>query len=139
VRRRRGAGWLLLVSGLLTGALAWFVAWATYYPGFGFESWTIGAALIGTSSVAAIAIAAVLLGRPVVLSVLCVVAAILMAVSISQLAHDIPGATARDIPAYDDEYRSRLHALWLGGLSAIALLVVGVIGLWRRRDVASAS
>ena len=139
MRRRRVAGWLLLVAGLLFGGFAWFTAWGTYHPGFGFETLTVPAAIIGTFSVAVIAIAAVLLGRPVALSVLCVAGGILMAVTIYRLAQDIPGASAKSNPAFDADYRSRLHALWLGALSALTLLVFGAIGLWNRRKVASAS
>jgi hypothetical protein len=110
--------------------LAWFTAWFTFEPGFGFESYTVGAAVVGTASALAIAIAALLLAWPPAVSMLCVAAAVVMAVTIAQLAQDIPGAGG--IPAFADLYRSRVQAMWLGAMTAILLFVVGVLGLWRR-------
>jgi hypothetical protein len=121
---------MLLSSGIAIGGVAWFTAWFTFEPGFGFESYTVGAALVGTASALAIAIAALLLDWPPVLSLLCLAAAVVMAVTISQFAQDIPGAGRT--PAFADLYRSRVQAIWLGTLSAILLFLVGLIGLWRR-------
>ena len=72
-------------------------------------------------------------------SAVCVAAAILIGVSMYQLAQDIPGATARSTPVYADLYRSRLQSLWLAGLSAITLLVIGATGFRGRRDRALAA
>jgi hypothetical protein len=121
---------MLLSAGIAIGGLAWFTAWFTFEPGFGFESYTVGAAIVGTASALAIAIAAPLLGWPPVVSMLCLAAAVVMAVTISQFAQDLPGAGGR--PAFADLYRSRVQAVWLGTLSAILLFVVGLLGLWRR-------
>jgi hypothetical protein len=112
------------------GGLAWFTAWFTFEPGFGFEAYTVGAAVVGTASALAIAIAALLLAWPPAVSMLCVAVAVVMAVTIFQFAQDIPGAGGT--PAFADLYRSRVQAMWLGTLSAILLLVVGLLGLWRR-------
>jgi hypothetical protein len=129
-RLDRVAAWILLGAGIVIGGLAWFTAWLTFEPGFGFESYTVGAAVVGTASALAIAIAALLLGWPPAVSVLCVAAAIVMAVTIAQLAQDIPGAGG--IPAFADLYRSRVQAMWLGALSSVFLFVVGLLGLWSR-------
>jgi hypothetical protein len=129
-RPNRVAAWILLGAGTAIGGLAWFTAWFTFEPGFGFEAYTVGAAVVGTASALAIAIAALLLGWPPVVSMLCVAAAVVMAVTISQFAQDIPGAGGS--PAFADLYRSRVQAMWLGMLSAILLFVVGLLGLWRR-------
>lgn len=129
-RPKRIAAWVLLGAGITIGGLAWFTAWFTFEPGFGFEAYTVRAAVVGTASALAIAIAAALLDRPPVLSMLCVAAAVVMALTISQLAQDIPGAGGT--PAFADLYRSRVQAMWLGALSAILLFGVGLLGLWRR-------
>ncbi|HJU57320.1 MAG TPA: hypothetical protein VJ774_01115 [Actinomycetota bacterium] len=129
-RPDRVAAWILLSAGIVIGGLAWFTAWFTFEPGFGFESYTVGAAVVGTASALAIVIAALLLGWPPAVSMLCVAAAVVMAVTIFQFAQDIPGAGGT--PAFADLYRSRVQTMWLGTLSAILLFVVGVLGLWRR-------
>ena len=129
-RPDRVAAWILLSAGIAIGGLAWLTAWFTFEPGFGFESYTVGAAVVGTGSALAIAIAALVLGWPPIVSVLCVAAAVVMAITISQFARDIPGAGGS--PAFADLYRSRVQAMWLGTLSAILLFVVGLLGLWRR-------
>jgi hypothetical protein len=126
------AGVLALVAGVVTGALAWFTAWGTFEPGFGFEAFTVPAALMGLGAVAAILVGAILLDRPLVVSVLCLVVATVMFVAIYQLSKDIPGAWARRYPAFRDEYDSRVQALWLAGASATALTVLGLLGLRRR-------
>jgi hypothetical protein len=123
------AAWILLGAGTVIGGLAWFLAWFTFEPGFGFEAYTVRAAVVGTASALAIAIAALLLDWPPVVSMLCVAAAVVMAITISQFAQDIPGA---GIAAFADLYRSRVQAMWLGTVSAILLFVVGLLGLWRR-------
>jgi hypothetical protein len=129
-RPNRVAAWILLSAGTAIGGLAWFTAWFTFEPGFGFETYTVGAAIVGTVSALAIAVAAPLLDWPPAVSMLCVAAAVVMAVTISQAAQDIPGAG--ETPAFADLYRSRVQATWLGILSAILLFVVGLLGLWRR-------
>ena len=134
MRRRRLAGWVLLVASVIVGGLAWITARGTFHPGFGFEALTVGAALIGTASVVALVTASSLLDRPVVLLAPCVAAAIFMAMTISHLAHDIPGASVGSYLEDRELYSSRLHALWLGGLSAMALFAVSAIGLWSRRQ-----
>ena len=120
----------MLSAGIAIGGLAWLTAWFTFEPGFGFESFTVGAAVVGTGSALAIAIATLLLGWPPIVSMLCVAAAVIMAGTISQFAQDIPGAGGT--PAFAELYQSRVQALWLGTLSAILLFVVGLLGLWRR-------
>jgi hypothetical protein len=120
----------MLSAGIAIGGLAWLTAWFTFEPGFGFESFTVGAAVVGTGSALAIAIATLLLGWPPIVSMLCVAAAVVMAGTISQFAQDIPGAGGS--PAFAELYQSRVQALWLGTLSAILLFVVGLLGLWRR-------
>ena len=129
-RLSRVAAWILLGAGIVLGGLAWLTAWFTFEPGFGFESFTVGAAIVGTESAIVIAIAARLLNWPLVVSVLCVAAAVVMAVTIAQFAQDIPGAGGR--PEDAGLYRSRVQAMWLGVLTAIMLLVVGLLGLWWR-------
>ena len=121
---------MLLSAGVVIGALAWLTAWFTFEPGFGFESYTVRAAVVGAGSALAIAIASPLLGWPPAVSVLSLAAAIVMAVTISQFSQDIPGAGGP--PAFAELYRSRVQAMWLGSLSAILLFVVGLLGLWRR-------
>ena len=68
-----------LVVGVVIGAVAWLTVMATFEPGFGFESLTVRAAAIGTLSAIAVAVGAVRLGRPPLISVLCLGAAVLLA------------------------------------------------------------
>ena len=129
-RLGRVAAWILLGLGFVIGGFAWLTAWFTFEPGFGFETFTVGAAIVGMASALAISIAARLLDWPPVVSLLCVTIAVVMAVTIAQFAQDIPGAGGRPEDAV--LYRSRVQAMWLGVLTAIVLFVVGLLGLWWR-------
>lgn len=127
-----------MVFGMVAGALGWFVAWFTFEPGFGFESSTVGGALVGVCGIIAVALAMWLLrGRPLVLAVGCVALGVGMLFVTYLLTRDIPGRPFEYPGQYGrrgdpDLYRSRIQTLWLTGISGVALCTVGARALGAR-------